>query len=93
MQGHEGGVTSVSFNPDGTRIVSGSYDKTLRLWPAPKTWPDLLCAKLIRNMSRQEWRDWVSPEIDYECQCPGLPIPPDDPASGAEPEMCPPADA
>jgi hypothetical protein len=42
----------------------------------PSPWPRLLCAKLTRNMSREEWRSWVSPEIDYVCQCPGLPVPP-----------------
>ncbi|MFO0979315.1 MAG: serine/threonine-protein kinase [Planctomycetaceae bacterium] len=46
IQGHEGGVSSVCFSPDGTRIVSGSAanpirgwvsgseDKTIKLWDA-----------------------------------------------------------
>jgi len=37
-------------------------------------------AKLTTNMSRQQWRDWVSPDIDYIEACPGLPIAPDAPA-------------
>ena len=72
-------MNSVAFSPDGTRIVSGSGDNTLRLWPAPKAWPNELCKKLTRNMSRKQWREWVSPDIDYIEQCPGLPIPPDEP--------------
>ncbi|RKU30419.1 hypothetical protein C6497_04340 [Candidatus Poribacteria bacterium] len=30
--GHTGKVLSVAFNPDSTTIVSGSRDKTIRLW-------------------------------------------------------------
>ncbi|KAJ8690991.1 hypothetical protein PTI98_010607 [Pleurotus ostreatus] len=30
----QGWVTSVAFSPSGTKIVSGSYDKTIRIWDA-----------------------------------------------------------
>ena len=34
LYGHTGPVTSVSFSPDGTRIVTGSGDKTAKVWDA-----------------------------------------------------------
>ncbi|KIO07708.1 hypothetical protein M404DRAFT_136031, partial [Pisolithus tinctorius Marx 270] len=36
MEGHSGWVLSVGFSPDGKRIVSGSADKTLRIWDAER---------------------------------------------------------
>jgi WD40 repeat protein/serine/threonine protein kinase len=32
LRGHEQGVSSIAFSPDGTRIVSGSSDSTLKVW-------------------------------------------------------------
>jgi len=32
LKGHSDLVISVSFSPDGKRIVSGSFDNTLKVW-------------------------------------------------------------
>ncbi len=32
LTGHSDAVYSVAFSPDGSRIVSGSYDGTLNVW-------------------------------------------------------------
>ena len=34
LRGHTDGVCSVAFGPDGSRIASGSWDRTVRVWRA-----------------------------------------------------------
>ena len=32
LVGHSNDVNSVAYSPDGTKIISGSLDKTVRIW-------------------------------------------------------------
>jgi WD40 repeat protein/serine/threonine protein kinase len=34
LVGHHGPLTSVAFSPDGSRLVSGSFDRTVKIWNA-----------------------------------------------------------
>ena len=42
---HSNWIMSVAFSPDGTKIVSGSFDKTIKVWesgaPEPSKRPFL----------------------------------------------------
>ena len=42
LSGHEGGVYSAAFSPDGARIVTASDDDTARIWRVFPTTQDLV---------------------------------------------------
>ena len=35
LRGHTGRPTCLSLSPDGTRLASGGWDRTIRIWEAP----------------------------------------------------------
>ena len=75
LEGHEDRIQTVAFRRNGQLIHSASRNGALHLWAAPTRWPDMLCSKLTRNMSPEQWKRWVSKDIDYLPQCPDLPAP------------------
>jgi WD40 repeat protein len=54
-----------NYSADGKPIVSDSSYKTVRIWDIFEGWADVLCHKLESNMSRKEWHELISPDIDY----------------------------
>src|SRR5262249_34326222 len=44
LQGHTAPVSSVCYSPDGKRVLSGSHDKTVKVWDA-QTGQELLSLK------------------------------------------------
>ncbi|WP_433623975.1 TIR domain-containing protein [Nocardia sp. CA-120079] len=80
-----GTTVQVSFTHDGRRVLVASVETSLDgkppfigggAWqlPAPAAWADVLCDKLAVNPSREQWNDWISPDIAYIELCPGKPV-------------------
>lgn len=77
FEGHgNSSIESVALAPDASFFVTADNAKIL-VWPGPERWADILCSKLPWNMSHQRWKEWVSPDVPYLEQCPGLPVWPD----------------
>ena len=74
LPAQEGPIFEVTFNQQGS-LVGLSGTGSVMWWPGPTMWAELLCSKLTRNVSHKQWQEWVSPQIDYRVQCPGLPVP------------------
>ena len=57
LRGHDGEVTSVAISPDNRWVVTGSADKTARLWLLQmKDLMNLARITVGRNFSADEWR-------------------------------------
>ena len=57
---HSSYVTSVAFSPDGTKIVSGSDDKTIKVWdfgaPRAHNCPSLATTDACWLVWQTNWR-------------------------------------
>lgn len=69
---YEGFVTVMQFSYDGQLIVSGAYQGAENLKSCPSHvdyFAGDICNLLTRNMSSNEWRTYVAPDIPLEKTC------------------------
>ncbi|WP_280276391.1 TIR domain-containing protein [Nocardia wallacei] len=69
MPGHHSEVHKIAFSADGKRIVSASSDGGVLIWPGPEELVAELCAKLTAGISEENWKKWVSPDVEYDPSC------------------------
>jgi uncharacterized delta-60 repeat protein len=72
---HDDVVNSVAFSPDGKYVVLGGDDNNARVW----MWQaqDLIiraCESLPRNLTRDEWQQFIGDALPYQAVCENLPI-------------------
>jgi WD40 repeat protein len=68
-----GHLSAAAFSPDGRYLLAGYSERVAALW----LWRsddlrDQACARLTRNLSRDEWARWF-PKQSYRQICPNLP--------------------
>jgi hypothetical protein len=75
LYGHKGAIRTVAFSLDGQILASGSADKNIRLWiPHPERLAAMVCEKVRRNLSLEEWRQFMGESMPYARTCLERPI-------------------
>jgi WD40 repeat protein len=72
-------VDSIDFSPDSKWIVVGGRDNIVRVWLwQPQDLVSNACSRLPRNLTRDEWKQYLGSE-PYRAICTNLPIEPESP--------------
>jgi WD40 repeat protein len=66
------GIT-IAFSRDGSSLTLDRQDGTVHSWPLWSAAADSLCTRVWRNLTMDEWLQYVGEGIPYERTCPSLP--------------------
>ncbi len=70
LDDHLSWVLTASFDPSGNKVISGSADNFIRVWPIdPAVLALRICEKINRNLTKEEWDEYVGPTIPYTKTC------------------------
>src|SRR5215212_244156 len=64
---------SIAFSPDERLLATIVEGQTVRLWRSTKSLAELVCARVWRNLSDDEWRQFVGQDLSYDPTCFNLP--------------------
>jgi hypothetical protein len=72
-QAHRVDVTALAFDDGGQLLASGSEEGTVDVRAPTSMLVELVCSRVRRNLTLDEWTDAVGTELPYERTCPNLP--------------------
>ena len=65
---------SVAFSADSKSLASGSEDRTIILWDVDlASWQARACRIANRNLTQEEWTQYIGEDVSYRRTCPDLP--------------------
>jgi WD40 repeat protein len=73
LRGHSAAVRSLAFRPDGKALASGGADQRVMLWDFDlESWKRRACSVVNRNLTREEWAQFIGDKAKYHASCPGV---------------------
>jgi len=74
LRDHESWVWTIAFSPDNTQLLGGTQETMVRSWPTSvNAMTNIICGKVDRNLSKDEWDTYVADDLPYEITCKNLP--------------------
>jgi WD40 repeat protein len=83
LSDHSDWVWSVAFTPDDEQLLASIHssvetvkgvEHTIHAWPTKiPVMADILCGRVRRNISKDEWEIFVGDDLPYESTCAALP--------------------
>jgi WD40 repeat protein len=74
LKGNQSTITAMAFSGDSKLLVSGADDGLIVLWDLNETsWRERACRMANRNLTKEEWIDYVGESTPFELLCPTTP--------------------
>lgn len=70
LDDHNDWVLTGSFDPTGRKVITGGGDEHIRTWPIdPAFLAFRICALVNRNLTEDEWNEFVGLDFIYQMTC------------------------